>query len=76
MGGTDEIDETRGDGWAEPRPDGSLKRQICFHNADEANFIAMSAIGGTLETCRPASENVRFPQRTGSSRRPVKTTLL
>ncbi len=38
--GSDEMDETHGDGWAELQPDGSLKGTICFHNEDEANFIA------------------------------------
>ena len=38
--GNDEMDEARGDGWAELQPDGSLNGAICFHNGDEANFIA------------------------------------
>lgn len=38
--GNDEMDEGRGDGWAELQPDGSLEGQICFHGSDEANFIA------------------------------------
>jgi hypothetical protein len=38
--GNDEMDDARGDGWAEVRPDGSLKGAICFHGGDEANFIA------------------------------------
>ena len=38
--GNDEMDEASGDGWAELQPNGSLKGQICFHNGDEADFIA------------------------------------
>ena len=38
--GNDEMDEASGDGWAELQPDGSLKGQICFHGADEADFSA------------------------------------
>jgi len=38
--GNDEMDEAHGDGWAELQPDGSLTGAICFHNGDEANFIA------------------------------------
>ena len=38
--GADEMDEARGDGWAELQPDGSLKGAISFHGGDEANFIA------------------------------------
>ncbi|MFC3322535.1 hypothetical protein [Mesorhizobium cantuariense] len=38
--GNDEMDEAQGDGWAEIQPDGSIVGQICFHNGDEADFIA------------------------------------
>ncbi len=38
--GNDEMDEAAGDGWAELQPNGSLSGQICFHNGDEADFIA------------------------------------
>lgn len=38
--GNDEMDEARGDGWAELQPDGSIIGQICFHGGDEANFTA------------------------------------
>ena len=38
--GNDEMDEARGDGWAELQPDGSINGQICFHSDDEANFTA------------------------------------
>ena len=38
--GNDEMDEAQGDGWAELQPDGSLEGAICFHDGDEANFIA------------------------------------
>ena len=38
--GSDEMDEVSGDGWAELQPNGSFEGQICFHNGDEANFIA------------------------------------
>ncbi|HLY06765.1 MAG TPA: hypothetical protein VKR31_13560 [Rhizomicrobium sp.] len=38
--GNDEMDEARGDGWAELQPDGSIQGQICFHGGDEANFTA------------------------------------
>jgi hypothetical protein len=34
------MNEARGDGWAELQSDGSIKGMICFHNGDEANFIA------------------------------------
>ena len=39
-GGSDEMDEVSGDGWAERQPDGSLQGQICVHNGDEIDFIA------------------------------------
>jgi hypothetical protein len=39
-GGADEMDEAHGDGWAELRADGSLTREITFHNGDESGFIA------------------------------------
>jgi hypothetical protein len=38
--GNAEMDEAFGEGWAELRPNGSLKGAICFHGGDEANFIA------------------------------------
>jgi hypothetical protein len=38
--GNDEMDEARGDGWVELRPDGSLEGQICFHGGDESHFTA------------------------------------
>lgn len=38
--GNDEMDEASGNGWAELQPNGILKGQICFHNGDEADFIA------------------------------------
>jgi len=38
--GNDEMDEARGDGWAELQPDGNLHGQICFHSGDEADFLA------------------------------------
>jgi transposase len=38
--GANEMDEASGDGWAELQPDGSLKGEICFHNRDEAAFVA------------------------------------
>lgn len=38
--GNDEMDETRGDGWAELQPDGTITGQICFHGGSEANFSA------------------------------------
>ena len=38
--GNDEMDEALGDGWAEIRENGTLEGQICFHNGDEADFIA------------------------------------
>lgn len=38
--GNDEMDDAQGDGWAELQPDGFLTGAICFHNGDEANFIA------------------------------------
>lgn len=47
--GNDEMDEVQGDGWAELQPDGSLTGGICFHSADEANFIARRSTSST--TC-------------------------
>jgi hypothetical protein len=38
--GNNEMDEAQGNGWAENQPDGSIIGQICFHNSDEADFIA------------------------------------
>jgi len=38
--GNDEMDPTSGDGWVELQDDGSLEGEICFHNGDEATFIA------------------------------------
>jgi hypothetical protein len=38
--GSDEMDEAQGDGWAELQPDSSIEGQICFHNGDEADFVA------------------------------------
>jgi hypothetical protein len=38
--GADEMDEARGDGWAELQDDGSLVGEITFHNGDESGFIA------------------------------------
>jgi len=38
--GNDEMDEARGDGWAELQSDGSITGQICFHGGDEADFTA------------------------------------
>jgi hypothetical protein len=38
--GADEMDEARGDGWAELQNDGSLVGEITFHNGDESGFIA------------------------------------
>jgi hypothetical protein len=45
--GNDEMDEANGGGWAELQPDGSLKVQICFHNGDDANFIARRQTSST-----------------------------
>jgi hypothetical protein len=36
--GNDEMDDARGDGWAELQSNGFLKGQICFHGGDEADF--------------------------------------
>jgi hypothetical protein len=38
--GNDEMDEVRGDGWAELQDDGSLVGEINFHNGDDIPFIA------------------------------------
>jgi hypothetical protein len=38
--GNDEMDQASGNGWADLQPDRTLKGQICFHGADEADFIA------------------------------------
>jgi hypothetical protein len=38
--GNDEMDQVDGDGWAELQEDGTLEGQFCFHQGDEANFIA------------------------------------
>lgn len=45
--GNDEMDETYGDGWAEIQPGGSISVQVCFHNGDEANFIARKSTSST-----------------------------
>lgn len=45
--GNDEMDQVNGDGDAELQPDGSLHGQICFHNGDEANFIARRETSST-----------------------------
>jgi hypothetical protein len=45
--GNDEMDLATGDGWAELQPDGSLKGEICFHNGDEAAFVAHRAPSST-----------------------------
>ena len=45
--GNDEMDEAGGDGWAEVQPDGSLHGQICFHDGDEADFIAQRDTSST-----------------------------
>jgi hypothetical protein len=37
--GNDEMDEVRGDGWAELQDDGSLVGEINFHNGDEIPLI-------------------------------------
>ena len=38
--GNDEMEDARGDGWAELQPNGSITGQICFDGGDEANFTA------------------------------------
>jgi hypothetical protein len=38
--GNDEMDDASGNGWVELQPERTLKGQICFHNGDEADFIA------------------------------------
>jgi hypothetical protein len=38
--GNNEMDQAHGFGWAEIQPDDSIRGQICFHNGDEADFIA------------------------------------
>lgn len=38
--GNDEMDEARGDGWAELQDDGSIVGEIRFHNGDESGFVA------------------------------------
>jgi hypothetical protein len=38
--GNDEMDPAAGHGWAELQDDGSIEGEICFHNGDEATFIA------------------------------------
>jgi len=45
--GNDEMDEAQGDGRADIQPDGSLNGQICFHDGDEANFIARRETSST-----------------------------
>ena len=40
LAGADEMDEARGNGWAELQDDGTLEGQICFEGGDEADFIA------------------------------------
>jgi len=41
------MDEAQGNGWAELQPDGSITGAICFHNGDEANFIARRETSST-----------------------------
>lgn len=38
--GSDEMDDVCGDGWVALQDDGSLEGEICFHNGDDAEFIA------------------------------------
>jgi hypothetical protein len=38
--GFDEMDEVKGDGFAELNADGALEIEFSFHNGDEANFKA------------------------------------
>ena len=45
--GNDEMDEARGEGWAELQPDGSLQGAIAFHGGDEAHFTARRATSST-----------------------------
>jgi len=45
--GNDEMDQAAGDGWAKLQPDGSIKGQICFHNGDDANFVAQRETSST-----------------------------
>lgn len=46
-GGSDEGIEVNGDGWAELQPDSSLTGEICFHNGDDASFIARRELSST-----------------------------
>jgi hypothetical protein len=43
--GNDEMDEDRGDGWAELQ---GLEGQICFQGGDEIDFIAKPWISSTV----------------------------
>lgn len=45
--GNDEMDEAAGNGWAELQPDGSINGEICFHNGDEAAFVARRITSST-----------------------------
>jgi hypothetical protein len=45
--GNDEMDEVRGDGWAELQPDGSLEGDICFDRGDHAKFTARRVTSST-----------------------------
>lgn len=38
--GSDEMETTSGEGWAELQPDGTIKGEITFQNGDESSFIA------------------------------------
>jgi hypothetical protein len=38
--GNDEMDATSGHGWADLQDDGTIEGEICFHNGDQATFIA------------------------------------
>jgi hypothetical protein len=38
--GNDEMEQACGDGWAELQSNTALEGQICFHNGDDADFIA------------------------------------
>lgn len=45
--GCDEMDQVRGNGYAELQPDGSLHGEIAYHNGDEYPFIAQKWTSST-----------------------------
>jgi hypothetical protein len=58
--GFDEMDESRGEGWADLQDDGSLVGEISFHNGDQSTFRARAFDGS--ERAKP-KRNARAPRK-------------